>query len=177
MKKNVASQVVVAQMINRTDGSPVTSGTTTVYVLGDGGTQATGSVASGAATHEGHGCWSYAPAQAETNYAHVAFTFENSTAINATVQIYTSFPQTADAPTAIANADAWLDRDMSTGTDSGSPTVRTPRQALRLWRNKVSQAAGTMTVTKEDDSTTSWTAALGTDAAAIPIVSIDPAGP
>lgn len=96
MKKNTASQVVVAQLVSKTDGSAVTSGTTTVYVLGDGGTQATGSVGSGAATHEGNGVWSYAPAQAETNYDHVAFTFVNTNAVNATVQIYTSFPQTGD---------------------------------------------------------------------------------
>jgi hypothetical protein len=96
MKKNTASQVVVAQLVSKTDGSAVTSGTTTVYVLGDGGTQATGTVGSGAATHEGNGVWSYAPAQAETNYDHVAFTFVNTSAVNATVQVYTSFPQTGD---------------------------------------------------------------------------------
>lgn len=75
-----------------------------------------------------------------------------------------------------AIADALLDRDMSTGTDSGSTTVRTPRQALRLNRNKVSIAGGTMTVTKEDDSTTSHTAAV-TTTAGDPITAIDPAGP
>lgn len=96
MKKNQSGQVVVAQLVSKTDGSAVTSGTTTVYVLGDGGTQATGSVGSGAATHEGNGVWSYAPAQAESNYDHVAFTFVNTNAVNATVQIYTSFPQTGD---------------------------------------------------------------------------------
>jgi len=175
MKKNVSGQVIGAQMNSKTDGSEVTTGTTTVYVTGDGGTQAAGSVGSGACTHEGHGFWTYAPAQAETNYDHVAFTFVNSTAVSASVQIFTSFPQTADAPTAIANADALLNLDMATGTDSGSPTVRTPRQALRILRNKVSAAAGTLTITKEDDTTSSWTAALTTDAAAVPIITIDPA--
>ena len=74
-------------------------------------------------------------------------------------------------------ADAYLDRDMSVGTDSGSTTVRTPRQALRHWRNRVYQSGGTMHVTKEDDTTDSWTAALTTDGAADPIVEINPAGP
>ncbi len=97
MRKNVASQVVGAQINSKTDGTPVTTGTTTVYVTGDGGTQGTGSVGSGACTHEGHGFWTYAPAQAETNYDHVAFTFENTAGVNATVQIYTSFPQTGDS--------------------------------------------------------------------------------
>lgn len=177
MKKNVAGQVIGAQLVSKTDGSAVTAGTTTVFVTGDGGTQATGTVGSGAATHEGNGFWTYAPSQAETNFDHVAFTFTNATAVPASPQIYTSFPQTANAPTAVENADALLNRDMSTGTDSGSTTVRTVRQALRILRNKVSSAAGTMTVTKEDDSTASWTAALTTDPAAVPITAIDPAGP
>lgn len=93
MKKNVASQVIVAQLVSATDGSAVTSGTTTVYVLGDGGTQATGT---GTVTHEGNGCWSYVPSQAETNYDHIAFTFANTSAVSVTVQVYTTFPQTGD---------------------------------------------------------------------------------
>ena len=74
MKKNVASQVVGAQMVSASDGSAFT-GSVTAYVTGDGGTQAVGSVSSGACTHEGNGFHTYAPAQAETNYDHVAFTF------------------------------------------------------------------------------------------------------
>lgn len=74
-------------------------------------------------------------------------------------------------------ADAILDRDMSTGADNGSPTVRTVRQALRMMRNKVSRSGSTLTVTKEDDATASWTASLSTDASAEPITAINPAGP
>ena len=96
MKKNVASQVVGAQMVSATDGSAFT-GSVTVAVTGDGGTQATGSVGSGACTHEGNGFHTYAPAQAETNYDHVAFTFTGSGAVPVSVQIYTSFPQTGDS--------------------------------------------------------------------------------
>lgn len=319
MKKNVASQSIGAQLVSKTDGSAVTSGTTTIYVTGDAGTQAAGSVGSGACTHEGNGYWTYAPAQAETNYDLIAFTFVNSTACNATVQVYTTFPQTGDSyarigapagasvsadivavksdtagiktktdsltftvaghvdsnvlkvggttqtardigasvllsagtgtgqldftsgvvkanttqlagqtvtaaagvtfPTSVASptnitagtittatnlttnndktgytiasggipsgahasaelnniADATLDRNMATGTDSGtnSTSVRTPRQALRALRNKASIAAGVATVTKEDDSTTSWTAAVATTAGN-PVSSIDP---
>lgn len=71
-------------------------------------------------------------------------------------------------------ADGLLDRNMATGTDSGSPTVRTVRQALRMLRNKGSIAVGTLTVTKEDDTTASWTAAV-TTTAGDPISSVDPA--
>jgi hypothetical protein len=73
-------------------------------------------------------------------------------------------------------ADAVLDRNMATGTDSGSTTVRTARQALRAIRNRAAISGGTLTVYKEDDSTSSWTGAV-TTAAGDPIAEIDPAGP
>lgn len=88
MLKNVASQAIGAQMIDASDGSAFT-GAVTVSVTGDAGTQATGSVGSGACTHEGNGYHTYAPAQAETNYNLVAFTFTGTGAIPVTVQIYT----------------------------------------------------------------------------------------
>jgi hypothetical protein len=95
MKKNVSGQFVGAQMINASTGAAFTS-SVTVSVTGDAGTQATGSVGSGACTHEGNGYHTYAPAQAETNYDLVAFTFTGTGAVPVTIQIYTSFPQTGD---------------------------------------------------------------------------------
>ena len=71
-------------------------------------------------------------------------------------------------------ADALLDRDMSLGTDSGSSAVRTTRQALRSLRNKVAVTNSVMTVYKENDSTSSWSADVVADATAQPIVTIDP---
>lgn len=88
MRRNVAGQFVCAELISKTSGDAITTGTTTVYVTGDAGTQGVGSVGSGAATHEGNGLWSYAPSQAETNYTNVCFTFVNTNAINANVQLY-----------------------------------------------------------------------------------------
>jgi len=85
-------------------------------------------------------------------------------------------PTNLSIPTATQNADALLDRDMSTGVDSGSPTVRTPRQALRALRNKVDASSPTLTVYKEDDATASWTAALTTDILAAPVTISNPAG-
>lgn len=87
MRRNVSGQFVGAQMVSATDGSAFT-GAVTCYVTGDAGTQAAGSVGSGACTHEGNGFHTYAPAQAETNYTHVAFTFTGSGAVPATLQIY-----------------------------------------------------------------------------------------
>jgi hypothetical protein len=171
MKKNTAGQVIGAQMVSASDGSAFT-GSVTVYVTGDGGTQAVGSVGSGACAHEGNGFHSYAPAQAETNYGHVAFTFVGSGAVPATVQLYTTFPQTADAPTAIENADALLDRDMSAVSDMHA---RSPLNALRFIRNKWTLSGTLLSVKKEDDSTEAWTAAVSTSPGADPISGSDPA--
>jgi len=114
MKKNVASQAIGAQMVSSTDGSAFT-GTVTVYVTGNGGTQAIGSVGSGVCTHEGNGFHSYAPAQAETNYDHIAFTFIGTGAVPATIQVYTAFPQTGDSFARLgAPAGASVSADIAT---------------------------------------------------------------
>lgn len=75
-------------------------------------------------------------------------------------------------PTATQNADALLNRDMSAVSDTNS---RSPLNALRFIRNKWDVAATTLTVKKEDDSTTAWTATVSTSAGADPIVGNDPA--
>jgi len=95
MKKNVAGQKIGAQMLTAADGTAFT-GAVTVEVTLDAGTQATGTVGSGACTHEGNGYHTYAPSQAETNGDLVAFTFHGTGAVPVTVQVYTAFPQTGD---------------------------------------------------------------------------------
>ena len=85
MRKNTASQIVAFQMVSAADGSDTTSGTPTVYVTIDGGTQSTGG---GTSTHEGSGQWTYAPTQAETNGNHVAFTMAISGSVSACVNVY-----------------------------------------------------------------------------------------
>ncbi|MDC0600105.1 hypothetical protein OAO65_02225 [Flavobacteriales bacterium] len=76
------------------------------------------------------------------------------------------------ATTANAIADALLNRDMSAVSDT---TARSPLNALRFLRNKYSVAGSTLTVTKEDDSTSAWTSTLTSDAAADPVTGSDPA--
>lgn len=83
-------------MTTAADGTNFT-GTVTCYVTLDAGAQGLGSVGSGVCTHEGNGYHTYAPAQAETNGDLAAFTFIGTGAISATVQVFTSFPQTGDA--------------------------------------------------------------------------------
>lgn len=161
MYRNTASQYVAGHLVAKSDGSDVTSGTTNVYVTKDNGTQGAGA---GSVSHKGNGCWEYLPTQSETDATHVAFTFVNSLAISATVNIY---------PTTLTDyADAILKRDFSSVTGEAA---RSALNALRFLRNKWSISGATMTVTKEDDATTAFTSTLTTNGSAQPITSSDPA--
>lgn len=86
MLKNVASQVIGAQMVSATDGSAFT-GSVSVAVTVDGGTQGAGTET--APAHEGNGYHTYGPSQTETNGNLIAFTFTGTGAIPVTVQVYT----------------------------------------------------------------------------------------
>ncbi len=81
----------------------------------------------------------------------------------------TSGERTTSAGT---NAAGLLKYDMSTITGEAD---RSPLNAIRFLRNKWSLSSNTLTVTKEDDTTTAWTATVSTDAAAIPVIGSDPA--
>jgi len=123
MRKNTAGQVVAFQAVSTTDGSAVTTGTPVVYYTIDGGTQGTGA---GTSTHEGNGCWSYAPAQAETNGNHVVFTFALTGAVSQSVNLYPVSFDPTDAVriglTALPNAAA--------GAAGGLPTDSTGKTAF-----------------------------------------------
>lgn len=75
-------------------------------------------------------------------------------------------------PTAAQILNTILTTDLSTITGEASRSVL---NAIRLLRNKWTVAAGTLTVYKEDDSTSAWTGAVTTDGAAQPITGNDPA--
>ena len=78
-----------------------------------------------------------------------------------------------DAVTEIA--DGILARDIGSGTNALTTlNERTVRSALRAVRNKSSIATSTLTVTTEDDTTTAWTAAVTSNAAADPVTGVDP---
>jgi hypothetical protein len=104
MIKNVAGQTIGSQMTTTADGSNFT-GTVTVNITIDAGTQAVGTVGAGVCTHEGLGYHSYLPAQAETNGNHIAYTFTGTGAITRTVQVYPSGAR-ADIDAALADYGA-----------------------------------------------------------------------
>lgn len=158
MKKNVAGQVVGAQVCSAADGSDF-AGSVTVYVTGDGGTQATGSVGAGACTNEGNGFYTYAPAQAETNFDHVAFTFKGTGAITSTVQVYTSFPQTGDSFGRLgAPAGASVSADIA-GVQSDTNDIQT-RIPAALVSGRMDASVGAMS------ANTMTASALAADAVA-----------
>ena len=142
MKKNVASQAIGVQMITASDGTAFT-GAVTIYVTGDGGTQAIGSVGSGLCTHEGNGFHTYVPAQAETNYDHIGFTFIGTGAIPATLQVYTTFPQSVDHASALATAQA--DLDIITGADGAA--LASTQQSITFQPIVITAADGVANIT------------------------------
>ena len=123
MKKNVANQSIGVQML--TLGGAAYTGVVTVYVTGDGGAQAIGTAGSpqGQCYHEGNGAFRYFPDQAETNFNHIMFTFVgDATAAPASVQVYTSYPQTGDAFESVASVQSIASRlDTLLEPASGSP--------------------------------------------------------
>lgn len=187
MRRNVAGQKVGAQVLT-TAGAAFT-GAVTVHITLDGGTQATGSVGAGAATHEGNGYHTYAPAQAETDGDLVAVTFTGTGASPVTMsyetQVHTLIASAtsgiveiynivnnlvgADSTLSVATmkliADYFLGRSIVGGADGG----RTVSQALMHLRNKstLSGSAGdlsrTLTVYANDGSTILFQATITFD--------------
>lgn len=160
MKKNVAGQVIGAQMVSATDGSAFT-GSVTVAVTIDAGTQATGSVGSGACTHEGNGYHTYAPAQAETNGDLVAFTFTGTGAVPATIQVYTSVDANvltnSDKTGYALSAAGSAALTESYAADGAAATLPQLLYMLLALLSEVSVSGTTLTAKKLDGSTTAGT--------------------
>lgn len=169
MKKNTASQTISFHMIAVADGSDVTTGTPAVYYVIDGGAEGTGA---GTATHEGHGAWSYVPAQAETNGSHISFTMVLADAVSQTVQVYTDV--TASTVTAAVTTDA-ASRTASQADVSGLSTATVTNAIKAKTDNLPASPAATgaaMTLTSAYDaaktaaqastalSTATWTSTI-----------------
>lgn len=157
-------------MVSATTGAAF-SGTVTVYVTIDAGTQAIGTVGSGVCTYEGQSYHTYAPSQAETNGDLLAFTFTGTGAVPQTVQVFTSFPQTADAPTAADIVDA-LYQSGTSGTNEATAPKKGFYAGIAKLTHKVDSAAGTLTIYRSDGTTPHATQAETTDAAADPLTGL-----
>ena len=117
-----------------------------------------------------------APAGASVS-ADVAAVKSDTAAIKAKTDNLPASPAaTGDAMTLTSGernsiADALLKRDW---TAVSGEAARSVLNALRAIRNRVGISSGTVTVYKEDDTTSAWTAAATTDASADPITEVDP---
>ena len=172
MKKNVASQSIGAEMITAADGTAFT-GTVTVLITIDNGTQS----ASGgtAPAHEGNGYHSYTPTQAETNGDHIAFTFTGTGAVPATVQVFTSFPQTVDNNVLAAGATGFAAIDTVVDAilvDTGT-TIPASITALNdvaatdiVSAGAITTSSGAVSTVTTCTTTTTNTDMRGTDSAA-----------
>jgi len=173
-------------LVDVTDGYTPKTGQTapTVTISKNGATAATGT---GTWTEIGNGQYYYEFASGEVDtLGWIAVNVQKTACrqYNAVVQVMaydyaagtnlglTNLDATITSrPAATAIADAVLVRNIATGGDGdGSSTERTVRSALRAMRNKVVVGTGVMTVYKEDDTTTGWTATLSNTAN----VTVDP---
>lgn len=87
MLKNVAGQIASFKLISKSNGDHITVGPVPVWVVGDNGTAYLGA---GSVTHKVLGTWYYYPTQSETNYDHVTFTPDVSSAIPTKAEYYTT---------------------------------------------------------------------------------------
>lgn len=96
----------------------------------------------------------------------------NITAIKAKTDNLPASPAASgDIPSANTIADAILKRDWTAVTGEAS---RSMLNAMRYLRNKWSVSGSTLTITKEDDSTSAWTATVTTSEGADPVTGVDP---
>lgn len=72
-------------------------------------------------------------------------------------------------------ADELLARDIGSGSSAGSINERTVRSALRGLRNKTTVINNEMTVYKEDDTSTAWSATVSSSDSSKTITGVDPA--
>jgi hypothetical protein len=99
----------------------------------------------------------------------VKATLDGESVTASTVSDKTGYSLTSGERTSIA--EALLKLDLSTVTGEAGRSVL---NAIRFLRNKWSISGTTLTVTKEDDSTSAWTSTLTTSGSADPITGTDP---
>ena len=71
-------------------------------------------------------------------------------------------------------ADEFLARDIGSGSSAGAINERTVRSALRGLRNKTTVINSEMTVYKEDDASTAWSATVSSSDSSKTITGVDP---
>jgi hypothetical protein len=182
LKQSTACTITLGPFVDDTDGKTAETGLTIsqadVRLRKNGGAAAQANEAT-SATHDENGYYSKPLSTTDTNTAGRLLVSVSESGALPVWHEFTVLPAAVYDGLITGTlfddiADAMLDRDMGEGTDSSSNTFRTPRSALRQIRNKWSISGSTITYTKENDSTTSHTAALTGTTGADPITACDP---
>jgi len=129
-KKNTAVTGFAFTLVNKADGSPITSGTVTGYYLLDGGTQGT---IAGTPVHEGNGQWSVNLTAGEMNgdVVGLLFTHANAVAVHFTIRTTTQLvSECAPSSTALSNA-TWTDG--KAGYLDAAISTRSTLDAATVW--------------------------------------------
>lgn len=113
MIRNVSGQPIGANIRDATTGAPY-AGTVTVYIKGDLTPQFQGTVGGGVAANNTKGYFEYVPAATETDFNHIAFTFDGPGAVGATIQIETITPSQVSALQSATGIGAVLAQDVVT---------------------------------------------------------------
>lgn len=144
-----------------------------VKISKDGGAAATATNAPSAITMGNTAMWSLALTSTEMAAKSVLITIGDAAtkAVEDQMIIIETYGEGNGEIDSQHFADTLLKRDMSSVTGEAS---RSFLNALRFLRNKWSISSTTLTVTKEDDATSAWTATIAGTAGADPITSIDP---
>lgn len=123
LRKNVASQVITFNLVNATNGAPLTGATVTTKVTLDG----TQSASAGTVTELGTGQYKYVPTQGETNGASVGVSFTASNAVPVNLHCFTIGQDPALA-TFDSNITKLLGTAWLTPGTAGTPDVN-----VKLW--------------------------------------------
>lgn len=178
MIKNTAGQTIDSPTLHQTaDPTAVFAGTVTVYITGDNGVQAIGSVGSGICTGKGRGKYTYLPSQAETNYNIIDFTFTGTGCITESTMVATSV-QTGDSYALLGTpANGTVSADIaqiegqvntmfttplveSYNTDGSPPTVAQALFVVMQMLTEMNITGTTVTVRKLNGSATGFICTL-----------------
>lgn len=147
-----------------------------IKISKDGGAAANPTNSPSAVTMGNGSIWSLVLTATEMQAATIIVTVSDSAtkAVEDQVILLHTYGEGQGAVDTQTFADGLLRRDLSSVSETALP-ARCPLNALRFLRNKWAVSGTTLTVYKEDDTTSAWTSALGTTASADAIISSDPA--
>lgn len=169
--------LVVAGETNLAGSGDYTYAAGDIKISKDGGAAANPTNSPSALTMGNGSLWTLALTATEMEAKQVYITVVDAAtkAVEDQVIVLETYDEDNGALNGEVLADALLNRNMATGTDTNS---RSPRNALRFLRNKWVISGTTLTVAKEDDDTggnPAWSSSLTTSASADAITASDPA--